>query len=166
MDLEDVFDNVQNKVNTIELTYKNKNLEHVGDIAKKISYDIKNGELNSNWIESGFKKGLDRIIQGGRNESFVIIIGVRPSIGKTAFALNIVNNICARQNRVGFFTLEMSSEAITMRLISIDSCIEVGKLLNSGLMKKTRSLNVINQFLKLSITLFTLKVRAEFKYMN
>ncbi|MCR8910239.1 DnaB-like helicase C-terminal domain-containing protein, partial [Borreliella burgdorferi 297] len=122
-------------VNTIELTYKNKNLEHVGDIAKKISYDIKNGELNSNWIESGFK-GLDRIIQGGRNESFVIIIGVRPSIGKTAFALNIVNNICARQNRVGFFTLEMSSEAITMRLISIDSCIEVGKLLNSGLMNK------------------------------
>ncbi|WP_210376180.1 replicative DNA helicase domain-containing protein [Borreliella burgdorferi] len=64
MDLEDVFDNVQNKVNTIELTYKNKNLEHVGDIAKKISYDIKNGKLNSNWIESGFK-GLDRIIQGG-----------------------------------------------------------------------------------------------------
>ncbi|WP_368661444.1 hypothetical protein [Borreliella burgdorferi] len=37
--------------------------------------------------------------------------------------------MCARQNRVGFFTLEMSSEAITMRLISIDSCIELANYL-------------------------------------
>ncbi|MBB6208501.1 DnaB-like helicase C-terminal domain-containing protein [Borreliella lanei] len=93
------------------------------------------------------------------NRKFVII-GAWPSVGKTAFVLDMVNNICARQNQsVRFFTLEMSSKSIVKRLISLNSCIieyhKPHKL--SG--KKTSSLAIINQFLKLSIFLFTLKHR-------
>ncbi|WP_325064327.1 DnaB-like helicase C-terminal domain-containing protein [Borreliella bavariensis] len=60
----------------------------------------------------------------------------RPSVGKTAFALNIVNNLCFKQNRsVGFFTLEMPSKSIVRRLISLNADIEYHKIY-SNLMNK------------------------------
>lgn len=40
MDLKNIFDNAQNKVNPIELTYRNKNLAHVSDVIKKVEHDV------------------------------------------------------------------------------------------------------------------------------
>ncbi|MCD2320838.1 replicative DNA helicase [Borreliella burgdorferi] len=138
--LEDIFDNVQNKINTIELIYKDKNLKHVDDILKEVDYDVFNGKFKKKLTESGFRN-LDRIIQGFGDESNFVIIGARPSVGKTAFALNMIHDICYRQNRgVGFFTLEMSSKSIIKRLISIDSCIELCRF-DSSLMKKKEIIN-------------------------
>ena len=66
-------------------------------------------------IPSGFAK-LDTYTSGFQ-KSELIIIGARPSIGKTAFALSMMQNIaCERKIPCGFFSLEMSYESIGMRL--------------------------------------------------
>lgn len=61
---------------------------------------------------------LDRLIVG-MGEGDLIIIGARPGMGKTSFALNIASNVAqASDKAVAIFSLEMSSQQLVMRLIS------------------------------------------------
>ena len=74
-------------------------------------------------IPSGFKE-LDQLTMGFQNSEF-IVIGARPSVGKTAFALTIAANMAIRQKiPVGFFSLEMSSMAIMQRLLSMEARLD------------------------------------------
>ena len=84
-------------------------------------------------IPSGFHE-LDNMLSGFQNSEF-IVIGARPSVGKTAFALSVAANISIRQKiPVGFFTLEMSDMAIMQRLVSSEARIDSSKL-RTGLLK-------------------------------
>jgi len=73
-------------------------------------------------ISSGFKK-LDEFTAGFQKADFIVIAG-RPSMGKTAYALNLARN-AAVENKVpvGFFSLEMSSEALVLRLLCMESMV-------------------------------------------
>ncbi|MBQ7159290.1 MAG: replicative DNA helicase [Treponema sp.] len=84
-------------------------------------------------IPSGFGR-LDSMTSGFQN-SEMIIIGARPSMGKTALALNMMESI-AVDNHIpcGFFSLEMSYEQIGQRLLSQVARIPSGKL-RSGMLK-------------------------------
>jgi replicative DNA helicase len=74
-------------------------------------------------IPSGFKD-LDQLTMGFQSSEF-IVIGARPSVGKTAFALTIAANMAIRQKiPVGFFSLEMSSMAIMQRLLSMEARLD------------------------------------------
>jgi replicative DNA helicase len=74
-------------------------------------------------IPSGFKD-LDQLTMGFQNSEF-IVIGARPSVGKTAFALTIAANMSIRQKiPVGFFSLEMSAMAIMQRLLSMEARLD------------------------------------------
>jgi replicative DNA helicase len=78
-------------------------------------------------IPSGFKQ-LDDYTYGFQNSEF-IVIGARPSIGKTALALTMAANMAIRQKvPVGFFTLEMSSMAIMQRLLSMEARLDSTRL--------------------------------------
>lgn len=73
------------------------------------------GELSG--IPSGFAK-LDSMTNGFQN-SELIIIGARPSIGKTAFALSMMEYISVvKKIPCGFFSLEMSYQSIGQRLLT------------------------------------------------
>ncbi|CAD7842481.1 Replicative DNA helicase (DnaB) [Olavius algarvensis spirochete endosymbiont] len=86
-------------------------------------------------IPSGFDM-LDRLTCGFQ-KSEMIIIGSRPSIGKTAFALSMATNISIR-NKIpcGFFTLEMSAISLMLRIVSAESRINSNSL-RTGLLKST-----------------------------
>ena len=86
-------------------------------------------------IPSGFDS-LDKLTCGFQ-KSEVIIIGSRPSIGKTAFALSMATNIAIR-NKIscGFFTLEMSALSLMLRIVSAESRINSNNL-RSGRLKHT-----------------------------
>jgi replicative DNA helicase len=74
-------------------------------------------------IPSGFKD-LDQLTMGFQNSEF-IVIGARPSVGKTAFALTIAANMAIRQKiPVGFFSLEMSAMALMQRLLSMEARLD------------------------------------------
>jgi len=84
-------------------------------------------------IPSGFD-ALDRLTCGFQ-KSEMIIIGSRPSIGKTAFALSVATNIAIRNKTpCGFFTLEMSAISLMLRIVSAESRINSNSL-RTGLLK-------------------------------
>jgi replicative DNA helicase len=67
-------------------------------------------------ISTGYKT-LDEILPEGLHKNEVVIIGGRPSIGKTAFALSLVRNITINDSvSTGFISLEMSKDALCKRL--------------------------------------------------
>lgn len=68
------------------------------------------------FISSGFES-LDKKIQGFFNGSLVII-GARPSVGKTSLAISMAHNIAKEGYRVGFISIEMSDNQIQQRLAS------------------------------------------------
>ncbi len=84
-------------------------------------------------VPTGFAK-LDTYTSGFQN-SELIIIGARPSIGKTALALSIIQNIaCEKRIPCGFFSLEMPYESIGMRLLAQEARVPMSKI-RSGMLK-------------------------------
>jgi replicative DNA helicase len=78
-------------------------------------------------IPCGFPD-LDNMTSGFQNSEF-IIIGARPSVGKTALALTMAANMAIhRKIPVGFFTLEMADMALMQRLLSSEARINSEKL--------------------------------------
>ncbi len=92
----------------------------------------------------GLLTGYGRLddMTGGFKPSEFIVIGARPSVGKTAFALSIAQNMAVRKNiKVGFFSLEMSADSLTERLLAAESKVDFKRIRNATL-KKT-DLNAI-----------------------
>ena len=88
---------------------------------------------NYTGVPTGFSD-LDNLTSGFQNSEF-IVLGSRPSIGKTALALTMASNIAIRQKRsVGFFTLEMSSKALMQRIVAAEARIDSAKL-RTGLLR-------------------------------
>jgi len=84
-------------------------------------------------IPSGFAD-LDNMTSGFQN-SELIVVGARPSVGKTAFALTMAQHASVELKiPVGFFTLEMSDMALMQRLIASEARIPSEKL-RTGLLK-------------------------------
>ncbi len=84
-------------------------------------------------VPTGFAK-LDTYTSGFQN-SELIIIGARPSIGKTALALSMIQNIaCEKRIPCGFFSLEMPYESIGMRLLAQEARVPMNKI-RSGMLK-------------------------------
>ena len=70
----------------------------------------------------------------GMQPSDLILIAARPSMGKTAFALNIAQNVAFKQHKaVAIFSLEMSKEQLVNRLISLQSGVDAQKLRTGSL---------------------------------
>ncbi len=89
---------------------------------RKKQHEKENWDSNISGIPTSFVD-LDRLINGFE-KSQLIVLGGRTAMGKTALALNIAENICFKNGMpVGIFSLEMSSEQITNRMLS--SCSEV-----------------------------------------
>lgn len=83
-------------------------------------------------VPSGFTK-LDRITSGWQNSDLIIIAG-RPSMGKTAFALSMAKNIAVDHGRpIGFFSLEMSSLQLVTRLIVSETELPAHRIRNGKL---------------------------------
>lgn len=76
-------------------------------------------------IPMGFSK-LDEITSG-LNRSDLILIGARPAMGKTSFALNIARNVGMTGKKVVFFSLEMSNEQLASRVLSTEARVESNK---------------------------------------
>ncbi|MBR1627721.1 MAG: replicative DNA helicase [Lachnospiraceae bacterium] len=82
---------------------------------------------NVTGIATGFTE-LDFKTAGLQN-SDLVLIAARPSMGKTAFALNIAEYVAFRKDMcVAFFSLEMSKEQLVNRLLSMESYLDAQKL--------------------------------------
>lgn len=76
---------------------------------------------------------FDKMINGLNNSNLIIIAG-RPAMGKTAFAINIAENVCFKNNLpVGIFSLEMTAEQLLHRIICSQAEVESDKIRTGGL---------------------------------
>ena len=89
--------------------YVGQTLDRLGELAKK------HGELIG--LSSGFK-AVDGLTQGLQKEDLIVIAG-RPSMGKTSLAMNIAENVAKNEEGcVAVFSLEMSSQSLTSRMMA------------------------------------------------
>ncbi len=73
----------------------------------------------------------------GLNKSDLVLIGARPAMGKTSFALNMARNVAVKSGkRVLFFSLEMSKEQLAQRVISTEARIPSQKMRTGELTPK------------------------------
>lgn len=84
---------------------------------------------------------MDRILRGGLRPGQVFVVAGRPGAGKTAFTLSLLTSLCSSGVQTGFVSLEMSAEEVGMRMLAIESQVDVGKYddrnqPNEGEMKK------------------------------
>jgi replicative DNA helicase len=88
-------------------------------------------------LETYYEKLDD--MTSGLQPSDLIIIAARPSMGKTAFAINIAENAAVRGGKiVGVFSLEMSREALVLRMLSSQARVDSHKLRSGFLSRDDR----------------------------
>ncbi|MBN2908148.1 replicative DNA helicase [Polycladomyces sp. WAk] len=115
--------------------------EHI----EKLHY--KKGELTG--IPTGFTD-LDRMTSG-LQPSDLIIIAARPSMGKTAFALNLAQNVAIRSKLpVAIFNLEMSAPQLVMRMLAAEGNIDAqafrtGNLTEEDWEKLTMAISTLSE---------------------
>jgi replicative DNA helicase len=73
-------------------------------------------------VPSGFAE-LDKLTSGFQ-PSELVIIAARPSMGKTAFCLNIATNAALEQQGVAIFSLEMSKESLVQRMLTAEARVD------------------------------------------
>lgn len=88
------------------------------------------GELRG--VPTGFKDLDDKL--AGLQKSDLIILAARPSMGKTALALDIARNVACKYNiPVGIFSLEMSAQQLVDRLLAAEAHVDAWKLRTGNL---------------------------------
>lgn len=97
----------------------------VEETMDKIEAIQKHGD--SGGLKTGFYE-LDNMT-GGLQKSDLVVIAARPSMGKTALALNIAANIALNEKSIGFFSIEMSKHQIMMRLLATRAEIDMSSLM-------------------------------------
>jgi len=97
--------------------------------SKKVILDtlefIKKQAQKKNRIVTGLDTGFIELnrLTGGFNDGDLVIIAARPSMGKTAYALNIAYNVIKQDKGVAIFSLEMPAEQLMLRILSAASKI-------------------------------------------
>jgi len=105
-------------------------------------------EIENSKTMSGYHT-LDEL-SGGFKPGEVIILAARPSMGKTAFSLNLLLNAALGQRKsVAFFSLEMSSQSIVDRLLSTETSIPMSNI-TKGLLSDEDYTSIGESIAKLS----------------
>lgn len=129
-DVFDLLDNAEQGLFSVSETNLRRSFSTMPDLIKDAIKDIesaKNSDTNLRGVPSGYTE-LDRVTSGWQ-KSDLIILAARPSMGKTALALNIARNVAVEFNRpIAFFSLEMSSVQLVTRLISSETYLPADKL--------------------------------------
>ncbi len=103
-----------------------KSFRHIRDVIRNVYENLHNmateGE-SAQGTKTGFS-GIDNVLAGMGN-SDLILVGARPGMGKTSFALNIGTNVALQTGKtVCMFSLEMSAEQLVTRVISSEAMID------------------------------------------
>ena len=142
---EDLLDDAERRILQISESKRRGDFAPVGVVVEetldKITklYENKAGITG---LPTGFRD-LDRLTSG-LQPSDLILVAARPSMGKTAFTLNIAQNVGVKQHKtVAFFSLEMSQEQLVQRLLCQNAHIDSQKL-------RTGQLNSDDEWTKLT----------------
>lgn len=116
---------------------QNGALERLGDSVEKVISKFE--DIYRNSAPKGLKTDfyqIDKII-GGLQKSDLIILAARPGVGKTSLAMNIVSNAALKYGaKCAIFSLEMSREQLTQRMLCSVANVSMAKALRGELSQK------------------------------
>ena len=121
-----IIDSAEQKIFDISNNSDVKEFRHIRDILQNVYRDIETTVEMKGAVtgaKTGFS-GLDRmLVQMGKGD--LVIVGARPGMGKTSFALNIATNVAKNSKKsVAIFSLEMSGEQLVTRIISSEALVD------------------------------------------
>lgn len=131
-DVFDLLDDAESKLFEITNNHLRKNFDSIDTVLVKTIQrieDLRNKNEDISGVPSGFAS-LDRITYGWQPTD-LIILAARPSVGKTAFALNLARNAALHPTKstpVAVFSLEMSASQLVQRILSAESEIWLEKI--------------------------------------
>ncbi len=129
-DVENLLDGIEQKILSISQKSYHQNFTHIKDELKSAYERIEKlnqfkGTLRG--VPTGFKE-IDNVLSG-LQKSDMVVIGARPSVGKTTFALDIARNAAKLSNQpVAFFSIEMAKDQVIDRIIAAESGVSLWKL--------------------------------------
>ena len=129
-DFEDILDFAQSSIFSIAEKKTKSSFQTLGDLIN-LNIDKLEEQQGKDGGLSGLSTGYTKLnsITSGLQKSDLIILAARPSMGKTAFALNIARNVALEENKpVALFSLEMSNEQLSMRLLTSEARIDSNRL--------------------------------------
>jgi replicative DNA helicase len=114
--VDDLLDEAESNIFTISESRLRQGFISIESPVHDVWREVENPDLSKSSIKTGFTD-LDRMTDGLRNGDLTVIAG-RPSMGKTAFALNIAEHVAVEKKKgVGIFSIEMSKEQLVLRML-------------------------------------------------
>ena len=125
-DVRTVIDSAEQKIFDISHNNDTKEFRHIRDVLQNVYRDLETLSETKGAVtgaKTGFS-GLDKVlVQMGKGD--LVIVGARPGMGKTSFALNIATNVAkSTKKAVAIFSLEMSGEQLVTRIISSEAMVD------------------------------------------
>jgi len=139
-DFENLLDAVEQKIFKISQRSRTQKFIHLKEELPQ-AYErlekLQQGEKENilRGVTSGFPQ-LDKVLSGFQ-KSDLILLGARPSIGKTSLALDIARNAALKNYKVGIFSLEMSAEQVVDRIIAAQSQVPLWRLRTGRIQNET-----------------------------
>jgi len=129
LDPRDILDNAEKSIFDIAKTKQTTTFKSIREVLNHNLADIEEAQRNGGQLP-GLSTGFTDLDAKttGLQKSDMIIVAARPSMGKTAFALNIGMAAAKKGNRIVIFSLEMSAEDLGLRLLAMESRKDSKKL--------------------------------------
>ena len=129
----DIINYAEGKIFEIAQGRDSRNFKHISAVIREVYknlHELANNGEEAQGAKTGFS-GLDGVLNG-MGSSDLIIVGARPGMGKTSFALNIATNVATQtKKKVCIFSLEMSAEQLVSRIISSEAMVD-SKAMRTG----------------------------------
>ncbi|KYC72980.1 replicative DNA helicase [Heyndrickxia coagulans] len=134
-DVDELLDEAERSIMEVAQRKNAGDFKHIKDVLVS-TYDniemLHNRKGDVTGIPTGFYE-LDRMTAGFQRND-LIIVAARPSVGKTAFALNIAQNVGTKTGEnVAIFSLEMGAEQLVMRMLCSEGNIDAQRLRTGAL---------------------------------
>lgn len=125
-DVQRLVEMAESKIYAIAEQKENKNFVHIREALVSVYEHLQQLGVNKEetlGMKTGFS-GLDRILVG-MGKSDLVLVGARPGMGKTSFAMNVATSAALKSGKtVCVFSLEMSTEQLVSRLLSSEALVD------------------------------------------
>ncbi|MFA1819666.1 replicative DNA helicase [Virgibacillus oceani] len=134
-EVEEVLNEAEKNILEVSSRQNTGAFKSIKDVLIEVYDDIEmlhNQSADVTGVASGFRD-LDRLTSGFQRND-LIIVAARPSVGKTAFALNVAQNVAVNTDEnVAIFSLEMGAEQLVSRMLCAEGNIDAQRLRNGQL---------------------------------
>ena len=134
----EILDEAERSILEISQGNSKKSIVPMPELVKRATQQLEKAFNNKSMI-TGIATGFKQIdyLTSGLQPGELIIVAARPSMGKTAFTLNIAGHVSMRLRKpVMFFSLEMGAEQLVQRLMGSEARIDLSNL-KKGIVKDT-----------------------------